>query len=527
MLGIMRKYKQSIIIKGVFIVIVLSFVGTIFLIWGEGGEGLKSSGYAIKVNGEKIPHDQYLRAHDRMVESLRQIYGQTLTPEMEKQMGIRRMVIDSLVNTTLVRQAAKKMGIKVTDADVIAAISHMPFFQRDGAFDRRLYEQILRENRITPAAFESAKREELLMEKAHKAVLDKVTLSDQDLLQYYHKTRDRIELQFVSFSPAELRSSVRVTDQDLNAYLQQYGREFMTDEEIRLSYALVPPDKYGAGAAVNDDEIQSFYRRNIDRYQEKGDILPLEEVKERVRADARKEKAARQSFEKAADALNKNLGNADLDAAARMLGVPVVETPVFSAKAPPATIAGEAELVRKAFLQKEGILSGPLETAKGIYLFKVTKRNPAAVPPLSAVRAKVEKQVIDGRAAELARARAEEALAKMAQGTYGGTLQDTGSFTYSEKGEIPKIGVSMGLMEAAIALTAAAPAAKEPFQVNGRWYAVRLKQRTEADAAAFQKEKEQLRQALLPRKQNEAIESWMKGLRDKAKIVIDPALEQR
>lgn len=527
MLGIMRKYKQSIIIKGVFTIIVLSFIGTIFLIWGEGGEGLKGSTYAIKVNGEKIPYDQYLRAHDRMVESLRQIYGQTLTPEMEKQMGIRKMVVDSLVNSTLVRQEAKRMGIKVSDDDVVAAISQMPFFQRNGAFDRGLYEQVLKENRITPATFESAKREELLMEQARKQVLDKVTVSDQDLLQYYHKIRDRIELQFVSFSPADLRSGIRPTEQELNSYLQQHGKEFMTDEEIRLSYVLVAAGKAGAGAAVTDDDIQAYYRRNIDRYQEKGDILPLDQVKERVKVDAQKEKDTKAAFEKAADALNRNLKSGDLNAVARALGAQVVETPLFPAKNPPAAVAGESELLRKAFLQKEGELGGPVETARGIYLFKVTKRNPAAVPPLSAVRAKVEKQVIDGRAAELARSKAAEALASMAKGAYGGPLQDTGSFVYSEKGEIPKIGVSREIMEAASALAGTAPAAREPFQINGRWYAVRLKQRIAADAAGFMKEKEQLRQALLPRKQNEAIESWMKGLRDKAKIVLNPALEQQ
>lgn len=526
MLGIMRKYKQSIIIKGVFTIIVLSFIGTIFLIWGEGEEGFKGSGYAIKVNGEKIPYDQYSRAYDRMKESLQQIYGQPISPEMEKQMGMRRMVVDSLVNTTLVRQEAKRMGVKVTDDDVVAAISHMPFFQNDGVFDRGLYERVLRENRITPAAFESAKREELLMEKARKQILDKVTVSDQDLLQYYHKTRDRLELQFVSFSPAELRGSVKVTEQELNAYLQQHGKEFMTAEEIRLSYVLVPPGNAG-GVAVNDDEIQAFYRRNIDRYQEKGDILPLEEVKERVRAEAQREKGAKLAFEKTADALNKNLKSADLNAAARMLGAQVADTPLFTAKNPPAAIAGETELVRKAFLLKEGELGGPLETSKGVYLFKVTKRNPAIVPPLSAVRARVEKRVIDEKAAELARSKAAEALAGMAKGTFAGALQETGSFAYSGKGEVPKIGVSLELMEAATTLTSASPAAKSPFLINGRWYAVRLKQRIAADAAGFQKEKEQLRQTLLPKKQNDAVETWLKGLRDKAKIVLNPALEQQ
>jgi peptidyl-prolyl cis-trans isomerase D len=527
MLGIMRRYKQSILIKGVFTIIVLSFVGTIFLIWGEGGEGFKgSSGYAIKVNGEKIPYEEYQRAFERMKDSIQQIYGQPLTPEMEKQMGVRKMVVENLVTTALVRQEAKRMGIKVSDEDLVAAIALMPYFQKNGAFDKGQYEQVLKMNHITPAVFEEAKRQELLMEKARKAIVDKVTVSDDDLLKFYRKTRDRIDLQYTSFSPDEVRSAVKVTDQELNAYLQQHAKEFMTSEEIRLSYTLLTPDKAASGLKVSDEEIQTFYRKNIDRYQVKGTILPLDEVKDRVRADALKLKAVKQSYEAAADALNKNLKSADLGAAAHMLGTTVTDTPFFSAKAPPANIAGEAGLIQKAFLLKQGELGGPLETSRGVYLFKVTKRNPSVVPPLSSVRARVEKLVIDGKAADLARAKAEETLAKLAKGGFTGTLQETGSFSYSVKGEIPKIGVSRDIMEAATLLTTTAPVARTPLQANGRWYAIRLKSRVEAGMAEFQKEKEQLRQSLLPKKQNEALEAWLKGLKDKAKIVLNPALEQ-
>lgn len=53
MLGIMRKYKQSVIIKVVFGIIVFSFIGTIFLVWGRGDKGL-AGGYVARVNGTKI-----------------------------------------------------------------------------------------------------------------------------------------------------------------------------------------------------------------------------------------------------------------------------------------------------------------------------------------------------------------------------------------------------------------------------------------------------------------------------------------
>jgi len=524
MLGIMRKYKQSMIIKFVFAIIVLSFVGTIFLIWGKGEEGLTGSSFAVKVNGEKISYDEYLKNYERAKNSIQQIYGQPVTPEIEKLLNLRKSTLENLINTALIRQEAKKMGIKVSDDELVEAIAKIPYFQKDGAFDKKLYDQVLQTNHLTTTGFESGVRDDLAIAKAGKTIADKVTLTDQDLLQYFKKTNDKIELQYASFSPAEVRNSVKATDQELNAYLQQHEKEFKTQEEIKLDYVLLNPAKILPTLTVSTDEIQTYYQKNIDRYQGKGGILPLEEVKEQVKTDALKFKAAKQAYETVAIALNKNLATNDLAATARMLDLPVAETTLFTLQNPPAALAGESDVIKKAFATKQGELGGPVETSKGVYLFKVTVRNPSVTPPLAKVREEVEKKVLDQKAVELSRTKTEEALQKMRTNQFSGKLQTTGSFTYASDGKIPQIGTSKDAMEAAFLLTPAAPVEAAPVSINGRWYALRLKQRIEADRGGFLQEKEKIREILLPKKQQEAQETWLKGLRDKAKIVINPAL---
>ena len=524
MLGIMRKYKQSVIIKIVFSIIVLSFVGTIFLIWGKGEEGLESSGYAVKVNGEKLPYDEYLKNYEQAKSSIQQIYGQPVTPELEKLLNLRKSTLDNMINRALIRQEAKKMGIKVSNDELVAAIDKMPYFQKDGVFDKKIYEQLLKTNHLTPSTFEEGIREDLMISKAGKSVADKIILTDQDLLLYFKKTNDKIDLQYVSFSPAEVRSSVTATDQELTSYLQQHEKEFKTREEIKLAYVLLSPAKLLPKISVSDAEIQEYYQKNIDRYQGNGGILPFEQVKDQAKGDALTFKAAKQSYETVAIALNKNLATNDLAATARMLDVPVNETDLFTLQTPPAALAGESALIQKAFATKQGELGGPVETAKGVYLFKVTARNPSVVSPLAKVRTEVEKKVLDQKSFELARKKAEEALQKMRSGQFSAALQTTGSFTYASEGKIPQIGTSKDAMEAAIQLTTAAPVAAVPFNINGRWYAISLKQRIEADKAGFLTEKEKIRATLLPKKQQEAQQAWLKGLRDKAKIVINPAL---
>jgi len=135
----------------------------------------------------------------------------------------------------------------------------------------------------------------------------------------------------------------------------------------------------------------------------------------------------------------------------------------------------------------------------------------------------VELKAKEAKSIELAQKKAEDAARQLAAKAALKT-QATGNFAYSAKGDVPLIGNAPDLMEAAFALTAAAPAAATPFKVGNRWYAVRLKSRIEAPKAEFDKNKEQIKQRMLPKKQEDELGKWVKDLRSKAKIDINQAL---
>jgi peptidyl-prolyl cis-trans isomerase D len=522
MLGIMRKYKQSILIKIVFAVIVFSFIGTIFLVWGRGSDKATGpSGYAALVDGTKISLDEFQKSYYRTRSMYEQIYGKSLSPELEKTMGVKKMTMDGLVDGVLIRNAAKKMGLKVTKEEVAAEIAKIPAFQKNGAFDFAVYQQTLKANRMTPEAFEDAQEEDLLVQKARAKVKGEAKVSDQEILEAFKKQNDKIDLQFASFSPAEVRGEIKLTDKDLETFLQEHQAEFKAPEQVSIAYALLPPAQYGA-ASVTPEEAQTYYQKNIDRYQGKGGILPFAEVKDQATADAQKQKAAKQAYEKAADAANKFRTAADLDGAAAALGAKVEKTPLFTQQAPAPQVAGEKELLTRAFALKQGELGSPVETAKGIYLVKVLDKKPAAVPPLAQIKGAVEQLALNAKAADLAKKKAEDLLPQLAKG--GSQLKETGSFGFSPAGTVPGIGASPELMEQAFTLTPAAPVAKKAVKVGDRWYAVRLKNRIDAPTTDLAKNSEAIKQSLLPKKQQDALDSWLKELKSKAKIEINQAL---
>jgi len=525
MLDLMRKKKNSIIIKIVFVVIVLSFIGTMFLVWGEGRSGMGGGnlGYAAKVDGRKISLDEYQNAYQRIRNVYQQIYGQSLPAEIEKTLGLKKVALDGLIDNVLVMKEAKGMGIKVSKEDVANAIAAMPSFQKDGAFSFELYQQLLKSNRMTPKDFEEGQKSELILKKTRQAIKDKSVVNDEDALAQFKKENDKIDLEYVSYAPADVIGEVKLTEAELNEYLQKNQAEFKTPEKVALSYVLLDPSLQAAKMSVTEEEIQTYYQKNIDKFQGKDGIQPLKDVRERAKADALRQKAAKQTYELAADTLFKNIKSGDLNLIAGQLKLKIQDTAIFSVSAPAAALVGEAAVLKKAFELKQGELGGPVETAKGIYIIKVKERKDSFVPPLAEIKTAVEQKAKAAKSVELAKKKAEEA-AKQLVAKAALKTQTTGTFGFTAKGDLPTIGNAPELMEAAFKLTPAAAAVDTPFKVGNRWYAVRLKQRLEAPKAEFDKSREELKKKLLPKKQDDALTAWIKELRAKAKIEINPAI---
>jgi peptidyl-prolyl cis-trans isomerase D len=524
MLDLMRKRKQSLVIKVVFVVIVLSFVGTMFLVWGKGSDGAgRSKGFAAKVDGTKITLEEYQGSYQRIRNMYQQIYGQSIPPEMEKMLGLKKVALDNLIDNYLIAKEAKAMGIKVSKDEVAASIEAVPSFQKDGKFDFNVYQQLLKSSRITPKDFEAGQQSELILKKARQSIKDKAVVSDEEALAQFKKENDKLELEYASYAPADVIGEVKLAEAELNDYLQKHQETFKTPEKLTLAYVLLDPSTQAGKITLSEDEIQTFYQKNIDRYQGKDGVLPLKEVKDKVKADALKQKASKQSFELAADTLYKNIKSGDLGLIASQLKLKIQETPLFAANAVPAALAGETAVIKKALELKQGELGGPVETGKGIYIIKVKERKPSVVPPLAEIKPAVEQKAKEAKAVELAKKKAEDA-AKQLTGKAAVKTQTTGSFGYSAKGDVPSIGNAPEIMEAAFKLTAAAPAAAAPFKVGNRWYAIRLKARTDSPRAEFDRNKDQIKQKMLPKKQEEALEKWTKDLRSKAKIEINTAL---
>jgi len=174
MLKAMRKHAKYFYV--LFFIVILSFI-----FWGVGTVDKSTAVPIAEVGKEKISLEEYWAAYDRARDYYRNITQGNFTEEMEKQLNLKQKVLDSLVDEVVLAAEAKKIGIRVSDAELEEAIVNDPAFLREGKFGKDVYLRTLQLNRMTPEYFESTKRRELTLAKMHRLIGESVDLTDEVL----------------------------------------------------------------------------------------------------------------------------------------------------------------------------------------------------------------------------------------------------------------------------------------------------------------------------------------------------------
>ncbi len=189
MLRFLRKYSSSAGIK-----ILYGVLAALFILWGVGAIGGERRQDVAVVHGQAISR----RDLEQATASLTRQYEQLLRgrADLLRGLNLSGQALDQLIEQALLRHEAARLGIAVTDADLLDAITRMPELQQNGRFDRNRLEAVLRGERV-PGEFEDAIRQSILKQRLEALVTDGVGLSDGELEERYRFDHEKANLAFV------------------------------------------------------------------------------------------------------------------------------------------------------------------------------------------------------------------------------------------------------------------------------------------------------------------------------------------
>ena len=280
----MQKHKKWLIIT--IWISTIAFIGAGFVGWGAYSYGDKASAVA-KVGDVEISVAEFQKSYSDIYNQYAQIFKGNFDKEKAKAFGIDKQALKKLIDQALILNLAKEYEVTVSDEELAKSIATLPYFQKDGKFDKQLYKQILSRNNLKIKEFEEGVRKELIIAKTLHLLPVETSANETRIADTLFNIADKIKYKLLTANDIEVSAS----QNDLKAFWEKNKENFKTEVAYIIEYAVQKPlhKKYDA------KEIQEYYNDNKTHFRSKdGKILPLEKAKEKVvtELDAKETKKA-------------------------------------------------------------------------------------------------------------------------------------------------------------------------------------------------------------------------------------------
>ncbi|MBL8026940.1 MAG: peptidylprolyl isomerase [Fibrobacteres bacterium] len=239
----MNNLRSGTFVKWVMVIVVVTFVGTIFFAWGmdlDGGGGMGAQSTVAEIDGKKIPYKQF---NDDLMNRYRSERRDEELPasRLEK---MREDLFQQYIAQHILEQAIKSLKLTASTDELVAYFRSNPppglaeneYFMTNGVFDTLKYHQFL----DSPEAYK---------------------VQGMAMLEKYHSeyTIPVNQLQvLMSYTP-------KVTDLETKIALRN------RDEKASLEWVFVPAmSMQVAPEAVTEKEINEWYKANSDTFKTEG-----------------------------------------------------------------------------------------------------------------------------------------------------------------------------------------------------------------------------------------------------------------
>lgn len=529
--------------RGVVLVLMVLLLSAVFALQfgGPQAEGCSTGGQAgavAEVYGKSISRSEMQAAYTLAG-------GENYPDDLAKEHKLEQMVLNGLIERSLLAREARAIGFDVNDDEVLAkaaedGILHLSmsvdagpqlptsgpqrydFKDKEGKFNKdNLRNFIQYRLRRSMREFTRSQVEETLAQKMRDSVTANVAVAPGEVWDAFVREKESVQLEYVRFSRAYYQQKAVPTAAELDAFIaankaavdaeyeKQKARYTGLEKQVRARHILI---KVESGATEE------------------------EKAQKRAAIDALLARAKRgEDFAKLATENSEDTGSAKLGGD---LG--------FNPKGRMVAPFDEAQ-----FALAPGQISDVVESTFGFHIIKVEAVREGDVPLDEAKRELAEQLYRDQKATELAKAAASGFLAKLQgsplaledalkaqQGVPAGgdekdkdplapEVRQTRPFGRGDTA-VPGPFDSSPLVAAAYKLTEAAPLGSEPMQLGEDYFVYKLVARVNADKELFTaEEQERIRNGLQRRKQREVLDAYVHSLLDRATsdkaVLVDSA----
>ncbi len=383
MLSTLRNEAGTWVAKALLSLLVVSFA-----VWGISSRMMGTiAGHhsVLTTGGTSVSVTEYRLAYDREINVMSQQFGQRLTREQAKQLGVENRVLSQLVSGAVLDEQARKLGLGLSENRIAELTREDAAFKgADGQFDRRMFDYVLRQIGMRPEDYLKNRMQVATRQQIVEAVSDGMKAPDTFLKAVaLYRGEDRT-VDYLVLPKAMVEPINPPSDSDLRAYFEANKKKYAAPEYRKFSYVRLEPEDIMDLSAVTEQQIKDDYEKNKARYT----TPETRTIQQLVYKSPEAAKAAVDSL-KSGGTFDKLITAEGKTPADTLLGTLSKDK------------IGDKAVAEAAFALNANEVSQVIQGAFGPVLVRVTEIKPEVVKPVAEVTAEIRKELAVNEASRI------------------------------------------------------------------------------------------------------------------------------
>lgn len=257
-------------LKGTAAIIVAAFFGFIMVIGGIDFFSGASGGSADKVaevNGVKITNLDLQRAIQNRRNRIMSEYGENVPQDLLSDERLRGPVLQQLISSSVMRQAAQDSGMVMSAAEVDKEIVQIPGFQVNDKFDRQAYRSALSRMGYSPASFREVMEQDLVLQQFADGVTGSAFTTRAVAEEVVAISMEERDFDYAILPVKDLLEEVSVSDSEVKEYYDSHQQDFQRPEQVAIEYIELKPEVFASNIDVSEQDVRAQYEQEVKSFQ--------------------------------------------------------------------------------------------------------------------------------------------------------------------------------------------------------------------------------------------------------------------
>lgn len=418
MLNFFRRQRSRL--KWIWIIVIFIFSASLITLYIPVGDltSVRLTNDVAEVGGEAVTAREFQTAYRNYLGRVRD----QLTPETMAALRFEMQIVNALVDQSVMILEAKKLGLTVSAAEIERTILENPAFQESGAFiGLTRYENLLGQNNLTVAEFETTLRKQILMDKLHNFLTASASVTREDVETEFRNRNEKVKLNYFIIDGPKFQASVALAENEKREYFESNLARYNIPERRKARYVFIDTLKIRAEMEVTEDELLEYFQTNEQDY--------------RLEARVRAQHILWKTVDKTLEEINEIRETATNVLQLAKDGEDFSDLAREYSEDTSASVGGDLgffgpgqmvpEFEQVAFNLGEGGTSDLVETTFGIHIIRVNEKEEARLRPFEEIRTSIDSIVKFRKAADLAALRAQSVAVDLIRNPDLETVSDT------------------------------------------------------------------------------------------------------